>query len=427
MNFVNNWSQAISLAAGEESLAGITGLPDGDYILTLADSAVSPTRWEVVQATLAGGSADLVRAQEGTTDQTWPVGSVIYCSLTASTLLALQTAARGIVSTTVDGTGHLQVTYTDGETVDAGFVKGTKGDTGDAGRGISGVTVNSSGHLIISYTSGANTDAGMVVGPTGRGIESSTVDGSGHLILTYTDGSTQDVGDVTNGIDGEDGEDGADGRGIASAAVDSSGHLVLTYTDSSTQDVGSVKGDPGPEGPGDVVGPASSVDGEVALFSGTTGKLLKRGVFGDLVRATVASGLSLATAGVIVAGDTFLVIVGKLQRQISDLRAVTIPITSKSVAYTLVAADAGTAIFHPSADTTARVWTIPAGVFDVGAAVTFDNDAGAGAITITAASGVTLVQVGTGATGARTLAAGGQATAIMVAANRWRISGNGLA
>lgn len=51
-----------------------------------------------------------------------------------------------------------------------------------------------------------------------------------------------------------------------------------------------------PVGTGDVVGPASSVDSEIALFSSTTGKLLKRATLTGLVKAT--SGVaSAATAG----------------------------------------------------------------------------------------------------------------------------------
>lgn len=102
---------------------------------------------------------------------------------------------------------------------------------------------------------------------------------------------------------------------------------------------------------------------------------------------------------------------------------------SQSSDYTLVAVDAGKHIFHPAADTTARVWTIPANAsvaFPIGTAVTFDNDIGAGALTI-AITTDTLVLVGTaGTTGSRTLASGGQATAIKVTSTRWRISGVGM-
>jgi hypothetical protein len=106
-----------------------------------------------------------------------------------------------------------------------------------------------------------------------------------------------------------------------------------------------------------------------------------------------------------------------------------IPQNSQSAAYTLVLSDSGKHIYHPAADTTARVWTIPANAsvaFPIGTAVTFDNDFGAGAITIAITSD-TLVLVGAaGSTGSRTLASGGQATAVKVTSTRWRINGTGL-
>lgn len=86
MDFVNNWSRPIALAAGAGSVSGLTGLPDGDYTLTLTDSATAPTRWEIVLATVVAGTATLQRAQEGTTDQEWPSGSIAYSSITAGVL-----------------------------------------------------------------------------------------------------------------------------------------------------------------------------------------------------------------------------------------------------------------------------------------------------------------------------------------------------
>jgi hypothetical protein len=118
-----------------------------------------------------------------------------------------------------------------------------------------------------------------------------------------------------------------------------------------------------------------------------------------------------------------------LQAALDAKGAAGIPQTSMAAAYTLVLSDANKHIYHPTTDTTARVWTIPANAsvaFPIGTAVTFDNDFGAGAITI-AITTDTLVLVGAaGSTGSRTLASGGQATAIKVAAQRWRISGTGL-
>lgn len=105
-----------------------------------------------------------------------------------------------------------------------------------------------------------------------------------------------------------------------------------------------------------------------------------------------------------------------------------IPQNSQSAAYTLVLADAHKHIYHPSADTTARTWTIPANssvAFPIGTAVTFVNDTSGGVITI-AITTDTLVLAGAGTTGSRSLAANGVATAIKVTSTRWIISGTGL-
>lgn len=112
----------------------------------------------------------------------------------------------------------------------------------------------------------------------------------------------------------------------------------------------------------------------------------------------------------------------------SSVGYLTIPQNSKSDAYTLVAADSGKQIFHPSADTTARTWTIPANSsvpFPVGTAVTFINQNGAGVITI-AITTDTMRLAGDGTTGSRALAANGIATAIKVTSTEWIISGVGL-
>lgn len=105
-----------------------------------------------------------------------------------------------------------------------------------------------------------------------------------------------------------------------------------------------------------------------------------------------------------------------------------IPQVSQSAAYTLVLNDGGKHIYHPSVDTTARTWTIPANAsvaFPVGTAITFVNDTSAGAITISITTD-TLVLAGAGTTGSRTLAANGVATAIKITSTRWIISGSGL-
>lgn len=105
-----------------------------------------------------------------------------------------------------------------------------------------------------------------------------------------------------------------------------------------------------------------------------------------------------------------------------------IPQNSQSTAYTTVAADSGKHLFHPSADTTARTFTIDSNTnvaYPIGTAITFINQNGAGVITIAITSD-TLRLAGSGSTGSRSLAANGVATAIKVTSTEWIISGTGL-
>lgn len=85
MQFINNFSAPVTLAEGADTLA--LALPDGEYRLTLTDA--EQTRWEIVSAVVVGGTAAVTRGQEGTSDQLWPAGSRIYCSVTAGQMQQL--------------------------------------------------------------------------------------------------------------------------------------------------------------------------------------------------------------------------------------------------------------------------------------------------------------------------------------------------
>jgi hypothetical protein len=101
---------------------------------------------------------------------------------------------------------------------------------------------------------------------------------------------------------------------------------------------------------------------------------------------------------------------------------------SQSTAYTTVMNDCMKSIYHPSADTSARTWTIDSNAnvaAPIGCTITFINDTSAGVITIAITSD-TLVLAGAGTTGSRTLAANGVATATKVTSTRWIINGTGL-
>lgn len=105
-----------------------------------------------------------------------------------------------------------------------------------------------------------------------------------------------------------------------------------------------------------------------------------------------------------------------------------VPQNSKSAAYTTVMADSGKHILHPSADTTARTFTIDSNAnvaYPIGTAITFVNQASAGVMTIAITSD-TMRLAGAGTTGSRTLAANGIATALKITSTEWIISGTGL-
>lgn len=104
-----------------------------------------------------------------------------------------------------------------------------------------------------------------------------------------------------------------------------------------------------------------------------------------------------------------------------------IPQNSQSAAYTIVAADSGKHIYHPSTDANARTFTLPENgsvAFPIGTAITFINETSQ--VVSIAITTDTLVLAGTGTTGTRSLAQYGVATAVKVTSTRWIISGTGI-
>lgn len=221
---------------------------------------------------------------------------------------------------------------------------------------------------------------------------------------------------------------------------------------------------------------------EPTITAGTTAQYLRGdktlSTFLTDVQNSLLTGLSLATATAITAGDNFLTAMGKLQGQLTAfisqkaassglasmnlfkinlpnnantfvstlantntaIRAYLMPDRSGTVAlanlvqnsqsanYTTVLGDANTMIYHPSADVTARTFTIDSNAnvaYSIGDSLTFVNDNGGGAVTI-AITTDTMRLAGTGTTGSRSLAANGIATALKLTATSWIINGTGL-
>lgn len=189
----------------------------------------------------------------------------------------------------------------------------------------------------------------------------------------------------------------------------------------------------GDTGSGDVSGPASSVDSEIALFNSTTGKIIKRASTTGILKGT-SGVLSAATAG-----TDYVAPGGALGTPSSGtLSACTVdgtdnvgfrnaPVNSQSAAYTAVLADSGKVILHPSTDANARTFTIPANgsvAYPVGTVLTFVNMTSQ-VVTIAITSD-TMYLAGPGTTGSRSLAQYGMASAVKITSTTWIISGSGL-
>lgn len=186
-------------------------------------------------------------------------------------------------------------------------------------------------------------------------------------------------------------------------------------------------------GSGDVVGPASSVDSELALFNSTTGKLIKRASLTGLVKATsgVASAATAGTDFVAPSGALGTPSSGTLTNCTADgtdgVGFKNVPIASKSAAYTTVLADSGKVIFHPSTDANARTFTIDSNAnvaYPLGTVLTFINMTSQ-VVTIAITSD-TMYLAKDGTTGNRTLAQYGMATALKMTSTTWIVSGSGL-
>jgi hypothetical protein len=122
--------------------------------------------------------------------------------------------------------------------------------------------------------------------------------------------------------------------------------------------------------------------------------------------------------------------VGPVRKTISKMRKFVgvAPGRDFSADTSLTLDDIGAVLIHPSADTTARVVTVPANAsvaFPVRTVITITNLNGAGVVTIAITSD-TMRLSGPGTTGSRTLADNGVATLIKVAATEWIIFGSEL-
>lgn len=173
---------------------------------------------------------------------------------------------------------------------------------------------------VYKRASGTYSVVANIEGPTGPTGATGATGATGSTGPTGPTGATGAAGsngtNGTNGTDGADGADGIDGKTLLNGVVAPTTEGVDGdfYINTATDEIygpktGGAWGSPtsiiGPAGPpgagsGDVNGQASSVDSEIALFSGTSGKIIKRATTTGLLKA--ASGVIAAA----VAGTDYL-------------------------------------------------------------------------------------------------------------------------
>ena len=105
LNFVDNWLRPLQLTVAQ--VEAELDLPDGQYILTVADSETAATRWEILAAMDESGQAMLLRESA----QEWGAGSVIYCSVNSAILAQIFLGQEALDSrvTNLEGAGLQQV------------------------------------------------------------------------------------------------------------------------------------------------------------------------------------------------------------------------------------------------------------------------------------------------------------------------------
>ena len=182
---------------------------------------------------------------------------------------------------------------------------------------------------------------------------------------------------------------------------------------------------------------SGTITGNLFLNNTITGNLIApAAVTGDKIGLTaitgnlIASGITI-TSPVLITPNIGTPSSGNLSSCTADgTDAVgfrNIPQNSQSAAYTLVLADSGKHIFHPSGDANARTYTIPANssvAYPIGTAITFINMT-AEVVTI-AITTDTMYLAKDGTTGSRSLAQYGSATALKITSTNWLISGSAL-
>ena len=368
--------------------------------------------------------------QGGTGQTTYAAGDIVYASAT-NTLSKLAVGTTGQVLKVAAGVPSWATDTTTGTVTSVGL-------SAPAFLTVGGSPVTTTGTLALTYSGTAL--------PEANGGTAQTTYTTGDLL--YASGANT-LAKLAVGTTGQVLKVAA---GVPSWATDSAGSGTVTSVDLSGGTTGlTTSGGPiTTSGTITLAGTLAPGNGGTGVANNAASTLTISGAYATTLTVTAATGVTLPTTGTLatLAGTETLTnktltsptlttpalgtpASGNLSSCTADgtdqVGFKNIPQNSQSAAYTLVLADAGKHIFHPSTDANARTYTIPANssvAYPIGTAVTFINMTSQ-VVTI-AITTDTMYLSSAGTTGSRSLAQYGSATAIKMTSTTWLISGSGL-
>ena len=362
--------------------------------------------WDAVSLSTADITGTLGVANGGTGQTSFTDGQLLIGNTTGNTLTpATLTAGSGVTIT--NGSGAITVAFTG---PGAGSVTSVDVSGGTTGLTTSGGPITSSGTVTLAGT--------LAVANGGTSLTTLTANnvilGNGASAPTFVAPSTSGNVLTSNGTTWASTAPATSGTVTSASVVTANGFAGTVATATTTPAITLTTSITGVlKGNGTAIS-AATAGTDYVTPTGTetlTNKTLTSPTLTTPALGTPASGvLSSCT----VDGT-------------DKVGFLNIPQNSQSAAYTLVLADAGKHIFHPSTDANARTYTIPANssvAYAIGTAITFINMTSQ-VVTI-AITTDTMYLSSAGTTGSRSLAQYGSATAIKMTSTTWLISGSGL-
>ena len=394
-------------------------------VFTVSGSPVTTT------GTLAltySGTA-LPEANGGTAQTTYTTGDLLYAS-GANTLSKLAVGTTGQVLKVAAGVPSWATDTTTGTVTSVGL-------SAPAFLTVGSSPVTSSGTLALTYS-------GTAI-PAANGGTAQTTYATGDLLYASGSntlaklgiGTSAQVLTVTGGVPAWG---TVAGTGTVTSVAVSGGTTGLTTSGGPITSSGTIT----------LAGTLAPANGGTGVANNAASTLTITGAYATTLTVTAATGVTLPTTGTLatLAGsETFTnktltsptlttpalgtpasgILSSCTVDGTNEVGFKNIPQNSQSAAYTLVLADAGKHIFHPSTDANARTYTIPANssvAYPIGTALTFINMTSQ-VVTI-AITTDTMYLSSAGTTGSRSLAQYGSATAIKMTSTTWLISGSGL-